>query len=128
MNPRDDKFARKGLEMTPEEALVRMRTFPGGSYMRCPYCGCKSSTHEPDCPIEIVAAVVAMVKKSAHGTLENEPRTAKELRELFDKVADKSLGDYPWKVETGLMAVYELGRHDEADALRTSPSPLRQKT
>lgn len=101
--------------MTPEEALIRMRTFPGGSYMRCPYCGCKSSTHKPDCPIEIVAAVVAMVKKSAHGTLENEPRTTKELRELFDKVAEESLGDYPWKVETGLMAVYELGRHDAKD-------------
>lgn len=50
------------------------------------------------------------------GTLSvDEPRTTKELRELFDKVAEKSLGDYPWKVETGLMAVYELGRHDAKD-------------
>lgn len=44
--------------MTVAEALERMRTYPGGSYMRCPFCGCKSQTHEQDCPIEIVAAAV----------------------------------------------------------------------
>ena len=40
-------------------------------------------------------------------------RTSADLRRFFDRVAEESLGDYPWKVETALLAVYRLGREDE---------------
>lgn len=39
-------------------ALARMRSYPDGSYIRCPFCQCKSSAHMPDCAIEIVAGEV----------------------------------------------------------------------
>lgn len=59
--------------MKPEisAALEKMRTYPDGSYLRCPFCGCKSSEHKPECPIEVVADEVTRLK-----TLINTPELA----------------------------------------------------
>lgn len=50
--------------------------------------------------------------RSETGRIVND-RTSADLRRFFDRVAEESLGDYPWKVETALLAVYRLGREDE---------------
>lgn len=60
--------------MSVAAAIRRMREYPGGSYVRCPFCGCKSSKHAADCAIEIVAAAVALRwRPDTEKPLETEP-------------------------------------------------------
>lgn len=49
--------------MTADEAIEKMRAYPGGSYLRCPFCGCKSRIHEEGCAVEAVAELLDAVRR-----------------------------------------------------------------
>lgn len=73
------------------KAIELMRNYPDGSYMRCPFCGCKSATHEPSCAIEVVAA--ALSTRSAGTRIappdgDNEPG---ELDQAYRDLMDGTL-------------------------------------
>lgn len=45
--------------MSENAQAEALRGLADGSYMRCPFCGCKSrATHKPDCTIELAAVAL----------------------------------------------------------------------
>lgn len=76
-------------------AIEQMRNYPDGSYMRCPFCGCKDSTHKSDCAIEIVAAAISNAAPQVQTSQEQVHGDGKVLSATVDFPSSEALRPNP---------------------------------